>query len=67
MVNKTKNLIQSKISIFLTLKFIYFSKYWSKMLMPQGITQGLWSVCPFCAVPLCKEQPCVKLIFQEGL
>lgn len=42
-------------------------KYWSKMLMPQGVTQGLWSICPFCAVPLCKEQPFVKLIFQEGL
>ncbi len=41
-------------------------KYWSKCQMPQGVQQGLISVCPFCAVPLCEEQPFVKLIFQEG-
>lgn len=40
-------------------------KYWSKILVPQGATQGLWSICPFCAAPLCQEQPVVKLIFQE--
>ena len=42
-------------------------KYWSQIMLPQGTTQGLSSVCPFCAIPLCKEQPFVKLIFQEGL
>lgn len=42
-------------------------KYWSRILVPQGTAQGLCSICPFCAVTLCKEQPCVKLIFQEGV
>jgi pellino protein len=42
-------------------------KYWSKILVPQGTTQDLSSICPFCAHPLCKEQPFVKLIFQEGV
>ncbi len=41
-------------------------KYWSKMVIPQGAAQGLSAVCPFCAMPLCKEQPYVRLIFQEG-
>lgn len=41
-------------------------RYWSKIKIPQGVTQGLSSLCPFCAVPLCKDQPIVKLILQEG-
>ncbi|CAF0998289.1 unnamed protein product [Brachionus calyciflorus] len=42
-------------------------KYWSRILVPQGTTQGLNSICPFCSITLCKEQPYVKLIFQEGV
>lgn len=41
-------------------------KYWSRLEVPQGTTQGLLPICPFCAVPLCSEQPFVKLIFQEA-
>lgn len=41
--------------------------YWSRVFsVPQGTQQGLVAICPFCAVPLCKEQPFVKLIFQEA-
>lgn len=42
-------------------------RFWSRIKVPQGVTQGLSSLCPFCAAPLCKEQPIVKLILQEGL
>lgn len=42
-------------------------RYWAQIKIPQGVTQGLSSLCPFCAVPLCKDQPIVKLILQEGL
>lgn len=42
-------------------------RYWSQIKVPQGVTQNLCSLCPFCAVPLCKEQPIVKIILQEGL
>ena len=42
-------------------------RYWSQIMVPHGITQVQSSLCPFCAVPLCKEQPFVKLILQEGL
>jgi pellino protein len=42
-------------------------KYWSRIQVPQGTLQGLSAICPFCAVPLCKEKPYVKLIFQEGV
>ena len=42
-------------------------KYWSRVLVPQGSVEGMAAMCPFCAAPLCKEQPFVKLIFQEGL
>jgi hypothetical protein len=41
-------------------------RFWSRMLVPQGATQGLTAVCPFCSIQLCKDQPFVKLIFQEG-
>lgn len=42
-------------------------RYWSKIEVPQGTTQGLAAICPFCAVPLIKGDGFVKLIFQEGV
>jgi hypothetical protein len=41
-------------------------KYWSRVKVPQGSTQGLFSICPFCAKQLDPQQPFIKLIFQEG-
>jgi len=41
-------------------------KYWSRIKVPQGSTQGLFSICPFCAKKLDAQQPFIKLIFQEG-
>lgn len=42
-------------------------RFWSQIKVPQGATQQYRSLCPFCAVILCEEQPIVKLILQEGL
>ncbi len=42
-------------------------KYWSCINIPQGMAQTQSALCPFCAVPLCAEQPFVKIILQEGL
>jgi pellino protein len=41
-------------------------KYWSRIRVPQGTTQGLHSTCPFCSKKLDVQQPFIKLIFQEG-
>ena len=41
-------------------------RYWSRIKVPQGTTQGLFSICPFCARKLDSQQPFIKLIFQEG-
>jgi pellino protein len=41
-------------------------KYWSEMRVPQGTTSDFLSVCPFCADPLNRNKPYIKLIFEAA-